>query len=548
MSSSEVERDLYVISDLHLGGEPEKDRLGRSLGLSGDHPEGAQAGVADALGEFAGSEHVRAPEGRGFRMMTRPHRLSSFIDMLARKTPPVELVINGDFVDFLAERHDEPPHWRPLLQDPVLALEVFRRVVNRPDDGAVFEALRKFVAAGHRFSLLLGNHDVELSYPAVRQALVEIVGPIEFIYDNEALVRGDVIIEHGNRYDRFNQVDHDGLRRLRSVQSRREKLPSRAQFAAPAGSRLVAEVMNPIKEEFAFVDLLKPENGAVIPTLLALRPSFRNGVLDVVKALGPGVFRGVAHDGEPKFAGNIHAAGEPTGHFAGTMGSSGQASMHNRSHSAADTSVEVNASALPSRSEATPEQIVFGERVALALAKEACTAPAQSSLGDNLDWLRSTLQLFIARSDGTFEERLPALLAALRLLAVDRSFSEDIETAPEYEDAARKLASAGFRYVIFGHTHLPKQVKLPNGGKYLNSGTWADRIRLPPGIFDPDEEKALAALRAFAVDLQTDGSRLRFRDYTYVRVKLRKTSQGWTSSCATLERWPTEPAVSSDAG
>src|SRR5207244_2236158 len=90
-------------------------------------------------------------------------------------------------------------------------------------------------------------------------------------YDNEAYTVGDALIEHGNRYDRYNQVDHDALRRARSLQSRGLRPADHGVVLKPApGSRMVAEVMNPIKARFPFVDLLKPETEAVLPILLTL--------------------------------------------------------------------------------------------------------------------------------------------------------------------------------------------------------------------------------------------------------------------------------------
>jgi hypothetical protein len=56
--------------------------------------------------------------------------------------------------------------------------------------------------------------------------------------------------------------------------------------------------------------------------------------------------------------------------------------------------------------------------------------------------------------------------------------------------------------VVFGHTHLAKQVPLAGGAVYLNTGTWADLMRLPAGLFAPDRGAARATLDRFVVDLQ----------------------------------------------
>ena len=64
-----------------------------------------------------------------------------------------------------------------------------------------------------------------------------------------------MLIEHGNRFDAWNAVPHGALRRLRSQLSRR--LPTAPDFPALPGSRLVVDVMNPLKKQYPFIDLLQ---------------------------------------------------------------------------------------------------------------------------------------------------------------------------------------------------------------------------------------------------------------------------------------------------
>src|SRR5205085_9372924 len=97
----------------------------------------------------------------------------------------------------------------------------------------------------------------------------------EFIFDGEAYQVGDALIEHGNRYDKWNQIYYDALRHIRSFQSRRQEVPEEYAFPPPPGSEMVRTVINPIKKEYAFIDLLKPETSAVLPILMALEPGFR---------------------------------------------------------------------------------------------------------------------------------------------------------------------------------------------------------------------------------------------------------------------------------
>jgi UDP-2,3-diacylglucosamine pyrophosphatase LpxH len=240
-------RSVYVISDLHLGG---------------DYPV------------------PREPGKRGFRLCTRADAVAQFIDSLTQKFTqqgPSELVLNGDTVDFLAERDEKPNTWSPFTADPRRAVGKLEAIIQR--DQLVFHAIGRFLEKGGRLVVLLGNHDIELSLPAVRVAFrhalsVKASHDFEFLYDGEAYVVGDALIEHGNRYDAWNQIDYDALRHVRSVQSRLLDMPEEHVFIPPAGSEMVTEVINTIKLDYPFVDLLKPETAAVVPMLLASSRAF----------------------------------------------------------------------------------------------------------------------------------------------------------------------------------------------------------------------------------------------------------------------------------
>jgi len=223
---------LFVISDLHLGGEPGRD------GKPGFQicPPATQA------------------------------LLANFIDGLPAKTASadVRLVLAGDIVDFLAE---EP--FQPFTADPKEAGIKLSRILEATAE--VWAAVKRFVTKREgAVTLMLGNHDIELAFPDMRPLLLDRIGEgrVEFIYDNEAFRCGGVLIEHGNRFDEWNAVPHGALRRVRSQQSR--GVPVTPEFPAMPGSRLVTDVMNPLKKQYAFVDLLKPEDAGALPILAAL--------------------------------------------------------------------------------------------------------------------------------------------------------------------------------------------------------------------------------------------------------------------------------------
>ena len=121
--------DLYVISDLHMGGEPD------------------------------------------FQILRETARLAGFIRRLATQTPErrLALVLNGDVIDTLAE-DDTVKGYVAMLDAP----EVVAGIIKRPAFAPVWDALTEFVKGKKRtLVIVIGNHDVELSLPAVQRMLVE---------------------------------------------------------------------------------------------------------------------------------------------------------------------------------------------------------------------------------------------------------------------------------------------------------------------------------------------------------------------------------------
>ena len=451
-------REVYLISDLHLGG--------------------AQPATAD-------------PNDRGFRICTQGARLAQFVDALAAKPPSVELIINGDMVDFLAE-DDGGAGWLAFTTDQKDAVRKIDSIIDR--DQALFEALGRFLERGHRLVILLGNHDVELALPAVRQRLGERIGltgrhDFEFIYDGEAYRIGRALIEHGNRYDAFNIVDYDGLRRLRSLLSRNQAVPSDYAFAAPAGSHVVAEVMNPIKAQYRIIDLLKPENEAMIPVLMAIEPGYRK-VLTRIAALGLQARKHrLAGPAMPSFAGDISAQSSDSSFADDSFAS------------------DISSSAPP------PDalEIVMRERLGGQAAVVLTGAPAGAagafaediSARETIDRTWGLARMLASSSREGFQTRLPALLAAVRSVHTETTFVRDAECFTEYLEAAKELAGGGFDYVIFGHTHAARDVSLAAGARYLNLGTWADLIKFPSAILSGPQPAAIDGLRAFVEDMAT---------------------------------------------
>jgi len=90
-----------VISDLHLGGAKTPDD---------------------------------ASDSRGFCLCTQSRVLTEWVNTLTARAPSdpaVELVINGDLVDFLAEAGSAPMGERPFIASERDAAETFKVIVER---------------------------------------------------------------------------------------------------------------------------------------------------------------------------------------------------------------------------------------------------------------------------------------------------------------------------------------------------------------------------------------------------------------------------------
>jgi UDP-2,3-diacylglucosamine pyrophosphatase LpxH len=452
-------RLVYVISDLHIGG--------------------AETGV---------------PGRRGFRIFTQAHALSRFIDCLVAKpatNPSIELVINGDFIDLLAEADPGAGGWS-ALKAPLFASAALKDLVRRPCNRDVFTSLRNFLARGHTLTVLLGNHDVELSFPDVRRTLQQELGlnhanQLQFLYDGEAYVIGDVLIEHGNRYDEFNTNDYNALRVVRSLQSRRIDVPERNRLVPSAGSELVATVINPLKEKYPFLDLLKPETEAVVPLLLALEPAVRGQLLHVMALKHRARGHGMRTETIPALDGDIGASlsadltSQPPGNEA-----------------------NVSPSAMAERELNAILQQTFGSDGAAGEFLSALTPSMQTNLETDISasardaamQLIGVLQLLLQGGTPTYKQRLPALLRAVRAAADESCFDPSSENCKAYRDAVAEFAASGFKIILFGHTHLARDMRI-HGARYLNTGSWADRIRFPAEILGGTEKQALAELGRF---------------------------------------------------
>jgi UDP-2,3-diacylglucosamine pyrophosphatase LpxH len=138
---------------------------------------------------------------------------------------PIELILNGDIFDFdsvtQVPEGDTRVDWlarrRGLGSEEWMSLFKMGVIIN--EHPIWFSALAEFLARGHRAIFVIGNHDVDLYWPAVQGRVCEALGvpapttlfpedadpatpPLPVVFCNWFyLSGGDTYVSHGNQYD-----------------------------------------------------------------------------------------------------------------------------------------------------------------------------------------------------------------------------------------------------------------------------------------------------------------------------------------------------------
>lgn len=143
-----------------------------------------------------------------------------YVDYIQQKSEgqPVELVFNGDTFDFdsfmlLPERPIYRVSWlekrRGLRPEESKSLFKMRTIIEH--HALFFETLVKFIKSnpGNKIVFVIGNHDVELHFREVQEAILNAICADRSEYERIRfcewfyISNGDTLIEHGNQYDPY---------------------------------------------------------------------------------------------------------------------------------------------------------------------------------------------------------------------------------------------------------------------------------------------------------------------------------------------------------
>ncbi len=411
---------------------------------------------------------------------------TSFMDHVRKQPNPIELVINGDFVDFL-QLHP----WNDLSR--TTARKKIEDIVTKSP--SVFRDLGTFLSdPRHKLTILLGNHDVELAYPEVGKVLREAIlssSPkaadryelLDKRTSHNPTVNGVLVhIEHGNRGDEWNWLNYDPLFIDAELGTKK--------FKYPPGTKLVYETMNAFKVKLRFVDLLKPEMPAVILLLMALKPGMAilalpKVALSKLNSISNGILSSLLQG----------LGGAPLGE---TKKSPKQASVNAR---LADYYAAIRPVDFPG-----VDDVQW-----FLTTSEPANASGAEVLGPRFDYVRLKflswafyhLNRFKAAQEG------------------EAFYQRNHPSTPDSK-GAETCFEGNVKVVVFGHTHEALKTEFTKG-VYVNSGTWADVIRMPRD----DKDSMLAWLKTVA-----NNTFKRTAEPTYVRIE--PSGQGVSVS---LNQW-----------
>jgi UDP-2,3-diacylglucosamine pyrophosphatase LpxH len=412
-----VYSELYSISDLHLGG------------------------------------------AQGTQMFCQGARLKAFIESLAKKQNEdgrtFALVIAGDIIDSL-------PYL--TISGSYVAVDGAAHVVSMimKDDSfkPVFDGLKTFLENDScELILLIGNHDLELAFPEAQEELLQTIAPtdsargrVRFFMQGTGfrcrVGNKNVFITHGNEADPWNHVDYEAIRKASHARSLGKTFDSDT-WVPNAGTKLVVDVMNRIKSDYPFIDLLKPEVAAAVKVLSVLDPQ---GAINSFYDALPAFFRAAKkHIGPHVVLGEGGRLVEQEPEVVRLLGEAFRDATLSDSYSRGEIEQRVDQF---QHKNLRPEDLVSDTNETLGYGKYVWNKLIGKSDPEALrkalkDWINGDQSYNLENRDNTFK----GILAQV---------GTDIDV------------------VITGHTHLPRWIAPIERGHlvYLNSGTWARLIGL----------------------------------------------------------------------
>ena len=339
----------------------------------------------------------------------------------------MELIINGDWIEFLqipAIDKFEPYHLYEIDDyTSYTETEALQRLeIVHGWHPSIFLGLSDFLSQGppHRtVTILFGNHDPEVVYPAVQTRLRQLVNATG---EDANLVsigarryfKDGVFIEHGNAYvEEVNQFSNPNYPYDPNIPSQVER---------PPGSHFVTHFFNQLEWELPWIDGVHPTTSLLFYAL-AFQPSLALDILAAFLKTAPGSVWGLA----------------------GRGGTGEEGGISEQLLAGIDT---------PEKQKLVAERLRTDPEFADQFMLEMESALVEQGA------IPATPRDVAA---GPSEPMSPQERA--------RDISERYWLMLE-EEAERIAIEEGAQVILFGHIHEAIDKELPSGAKYINTGTW----------------------------------------------------------------------------
>lgn len=166
---------------------------------------------------------------------------------------PVELILNGDILDFLTVHYKNK--FLNFISEKVALYKLKAIIQGHPK---VFGALQEFISKPNKkITYQIGNHDADFFFPKLREYFINFIGQgkfndrIKFIYQEKFYeVEGNIQIHHGHQFEPMHQFNYQN--------PFLEDKKGRKILNLPWGSLYVMNVVNRFKLQRDYLDKVSP--------------------------------------------------------------------------------------------------------------------------------------------------------------------------------------------------------------------------------------------------------------------------------------------------
>jgi UDP-2,3-diacylglucosamine pyrophosphatase LpxH len=359
----------------------------------------------------------------------------------------VELIINGDFLEFAqvypeAYTMNSPEYWCSEAES-IRKLDIL--LSGHPK---VFAALADFQRRGNRVTLFAGNHDVELYWPEVQSRICGKVGNVNIEFGEVWYHRygGRLRISHGHLFPSIDPANFFKHWKDPCLKQPSDSLPQRLEMCP--GTLFITRFVNHLEDKYPFADNLHPE----IALAGILWREDKWGLMTVAWMLGRFAVR------HPMTMLSSEATEPDIG---------------------AQLAKAIKSDAFLRKQIATLYQDVLREEDMTA-DKVAGRLGSEEAVADFIEQL--------IRTGRPWEEWVEVLdMAKPGVLGVGEPGggtltirkAESLNVREECLKVAQAGWNEGAQIVVFGHTHLPQEVK-DGQRRYYNPGSWTRYVEADP--------------------------------------------------------------------